>query len=85
MDYVRSDASAKGLMFVQMIATAIRMRLSEMIRDTDLKDMDIQMMIRRLNTLHVCKDASGRRLGEVTKKHRTIYEQLGFGEPTLHT
>ena len=41
LDYVRSDASAKGLMFVQMIATAIRMRLSEMIRDTDLKDMGI--------------------------------------------
>ena len=85
LDYVRSDASAKGLMFVQMIATAIRMRLSEMIRDTDLKDMGIPMMVRRLNTLHVCEDASGRRLSEVTKKHRTIYEQLGFGEPTLHT
>ena len=27
LDYIRSDASARGLMFVQMIATAIRMRL----------------------------------------------------------
>ena len=85
LDYVRSDASAKGLMFVQMVATAIRMHLSEMIRETDLKDMGIPLMIRRLNTLHVCEDASGRRLSEVTKKHRTIYEQLGFGEPTLPT
>ena len=85
LDYVRSDASAKGLMFVQMVATAIRMQLSEMIRDTDLKDMGIPLMVRRLNTLHVCEDASGTRLSEVTKKHRTIYEQLGFGEPSLHT
>ena len=85
LDYVRNDTSAKGLMFVQMIATAIRMRLSEIIRDTDLKDMSIPMMVRRLNTLHVCENASGRRLSEVTKKHRTIYEQLGFRELTLHT
>ena len=85
LDYVRSDASANGLMFVQMVATAIRMHLSERIRNTDLKNMGIPLMIRRLNTLHVCEDASGRRLSEVTKKHRTIYEQLGFGEPTLLT
>ena len=85
LDYVRSDASAKGLMFVQMVSTAIRMHLSERIRNTDLKNMGIPLMIRRLNTLHVCEDASGRRLSEVTKKHRTIYEQLGFGEPTLLT
>lgn len=85
LDYVRSDVSAKGLMFIQMVATAIRMRLSDMMRDTDLKDMGIPMMIRRLNTLHVCEDASGRRLSEITRKHRTIYEILGFGEPTLPT
>lgn len=53
-------------------------------RRTDLKDMDILMVIRRLNTLHVCEDASGRILSGVTKKHRTIYEQLGLGEPSLY-
>lgn len=34
LDYVSTDESAKGLMFVQMVATAIRMHLSYMIGDT---------------------------------------------------
>ena len=85
LDYVRSDESARGLMFVQMVATAIRMHLSRMMRDTELEDMGIPLLIRRLNTLHVSEDAAGSRLSEVTKKHRTIYEQLGLGEPKLPT
>lgn len=85
LDYVRTDESAKGLMFVQMVATAIRMHLSYIIGDTDLEDIGIPLIVRRLNTLHVCEDASGCRLSEVTRKHRIIYELLGFGEPVLPT
>ena len=67
LDYVRSDTSAKGLMFVQMVATAIRMHLSDRIRNTNLKNMGIPLMISRLNTLHVCEDASGRRLSRSSR------------------
>lgn len=41
LGYVLSDESARGLMFVQMVAAAIRMHLSRMMRGTELKDLGI--------------------------------------------
>ena len=83
LDYVQSDHAAIGLMFVQMIATSIRMFVSERIRGTTLGDMGIPMIIRRLNTLHIAVGKRGNRLSEVTKKHREIYEGLGLEGPAV--
>ena len=83
LDYVQSDHAAIGLMFVQMIATSIRMFVSERIRGTSLGDMGIPMIIRRLNTLHIAVGKRGNRLSEVTKKHREIYEGLGLEGPAV--
>ena len=60
LDYVRSDTTTKRLMFVQMVATAIKMHLLEMIYGTNLKDMGIPLMIHILNTLHVCEGDSSK-------------------------
>ncbi|MBR3477345.1 MAG: hypothetical protein IKH39_09425, partial [Candidatus Methanomethylophilaceae archaeon] len=66
-----------------MIATSIRMFVSERIRGTSLGDMGIPMIIRRLNTLHIAVGKRGNRLSEVTKKHREIYEGLGLEGPAV--
>ncbi|MCL2608105.1 MAG: IS1634 family transposase [Methanomassiliicoccaceae archaeon] len=84
IEYVRDSVSAEGVMFIQFIATGLRIRMRNLIRNNPrLNRMGIPMILRSLNLMTVSNVNGTLLMSEVTKKQREIFEWFGIGLPSV--
>ena len=84
IEYVRNSVSAEGMIFIQFIATGLRIRMRNIIRNSlPLNRMGIPMILRSLNLMTVSNVNGTLLMSEVTKKQREIFEWFRIDLPHL--
>ncbi|MDR1404900.1 MAG: transposase [Candidatus Methanoplasma sp.] len=84
LEYVRSSISAEGMMFIQFIATGLRMYSCRIISgDPMLRRLGMPMILRKLNLVTVSKIGDTMLISEIGKKQRLILEAFGADMPSI--
>ncbi|MCL2296329.1 MAG: IS1634 family transposase [Methanomassiliicoccaceae archaeon] len=84
IEYVRDTVSAEGMIFVQFIATGLRVRMMDIVRkNPSLKRLGVPAVLRSLNLMTVSNVNGTVLMSEVTKKQREIFEQFGVDLPSV--
>jgi len=84
IEYVRDNVSAEGIIFIQFIATGLRIRMRNMVRKSlPLNRMGIPMILRSLNLMTVSNVNGTLLISEVTKKQREIFEWFCVDVPSV--
>jgi len=84
LEYVRDAVSAEGVMFIQFIATGLRMYMNAQVsKDNGLRKLGIPSILKKLNLVTVSKIGGTMMVSEIGKKQRLIYEAFGIDPPVL--
>lgn len=84
LEYVRDAVSAEGVMFIQFIATGLRMYMNTQVsKDNGLRKLGIPSILKKLNLVTVSKIGGTMMVSEIGKKQRLIYEAFGIDPPVL--
>lgn len=84
LEYVRNSVSAEGMMYIQFIATGLRMYMNGIVtKDPMLNKLGIPSILRKLNLVTVSNVNGKLLLSEIGKKQRDILDAFGAGLPKL--
>lgn len=84
LEYVRDSTSAEGVMFIQFIATGLRMYLNSKVSENEgLKKLGIPQILKKLNLVTISKIDKKLMISEIGKAQRTIFESFGVNSPSL--
>ena len=84
LEYVRDSTSAEGVMFIQFIATGLRMYMNSKVSENDgLKKLGIPQILKKLNLVTISKIDKKLMISEIGKAQRTIFESFGVNSPSL--